>query len=206
MEQLAYLKKSILIFGLLFVVCLACMYGSYRLHAYGEYRTHKETRHARMIDVFDRHSHVKGHDYYYTYGYFVDRDSGNHFTDGITEITFKSFKNNGNKGVETSWPYSIDKMEQTSKGQFSLIFGFIFMTFFTFFGIFNASQLIMASYHYKELKRNLINFKINRGFYMQSLKVLKGRNTDEAFTEKEFKQAQKELKEMVLKNHSARKN
>lgn len=155
MEQLAYLKKSILVFGLLFVACLACIYGFYRLHDYGEYRTHKETRHARMIDVFDRHSHSKGHDYYYTYGYFVDRESGNHFTDQITEITFKSFKNNGNKGIETSWPYSIDKTEQTSKGDFALIFGFIGIIFFTCFGVFNISQLITTIHRYFEIKNTL---------------------------------------------------
>lgn len=154
MEQLAYLKKNIIIFSVLFIACLVAIYCSYRLHAYGEYRTHKETRHARMIDVFDRHSHVKGHDYYYTYGYFVDRESGNHFTDGITEITFKSFKNNGNKGIETSWPYSIDKIEQTSKGDFALIFGFLGMTFFTCFGVFNISQLIMAIHQHSELKKS----------------------------------------------------
>lgn len=156
MDQLANFKKSIVVFSTLLVFCLFFMFGSYFLYDHGKQRTHKETRHARMIDVFDKQSHYKGHDYYYTYGYFVDRDTGNHFTDDITEITFNSFKRNGNKGIETSWPYSIDKMEQTSKGEFSVIFGFIFMTFFTFFGLFNASQLIMASHHYKELKRNLI--------------------------------------------------
>lgn len=158
MEQLAYLKKSIIVFAILFIACLALMYGSYRLHDYGEYRTQKETRHARMIDVFDRHSHYKGSDYYYTYGYFVDRESGNHFTDDITEITFNSFKNNGNKGIETSWPYSIDKTEQTSKGEFALTLGFLGMVFFTCFGVFNASQLIMALHRSSEQKQQLTMF------------------------------------------------
>ena len=155
MEQLVSLKKSIFLFSILFLASIAFIYGSYRLHDYGEYRTHKETRHARMIDVFDRHSHSKGHEYYYTYGYFVDRESGNHFTDQITEITFKSFKNNGNKGIETSWPYSIDKTEQTSKGDFAFIFGFIGIIFFTCFGVFNISQLITTIHRYFEIKNTL---------------------------------------------------
>lgn len=160
MKDLAYFKKSILIFSTLLVLCVLGVWGSYELRQFGEYRSHKETRHARMIDVFDRHSHVKGQDYYHTYGYFVDRETGKHFTDIISEITFKQFKRDGNKAIETSWPYSIDKIEQTSIGQFASVGGFLGLIFCMFFGIFNLSQIILAFSKYRDHKEQ--QFQINK--------------------------------------------
>lgn len=151
MSELKRLKKDILVFSTLLVVCLAGIYGFYTMYDYGKNRTHKETRHARMIDVFDRHSHYKGHDYYYTYGYFIDYKSGAHFVSPVTELTFKTFKKDDNKPVETSWAYSLDEMEQTSKGMVAQSVGLFFVIFFIFFGIFNLSQIILLSHRKKEL-------------------------------------------------------
>lgn len=160
MKDLADFKKSIIIFSTLLVLCVLGMWGSYEMRQFGEYRSHKETRHARMIDVFDRHGHVKGHDYYHTYGYFVDRETGKHFNDSITEITFNQFKRDGNKGIETSWPYSIDKIEQTSIGDFALMGSFLGFFFCMFFGIFNLSQIILAFSKYREHKEQ--QFQLNK--------------------------------------------
>lgn len=142
MSQLTAFKKKAFYSLIIFAICVIGIFGSAKLHSYGEYRTHKETRHARMIDVFDQYSESKGHKYYYTYGYFVDRETGNHFTDYITEITFKQFKKDGNKGIETSWPYSIDKTENTSKGSFSLLMAFLGFFSFTCLGFYSLSRFI----------------------------------------------------------------
>lgn len=155
MYNVKALKKNITFFTVLLILSTLGGLGSYSLHTYGKYRTHKETRHARLMDVFDRESTYKGNHYYYTYGYFIDDLSGNHFTDDISEITFKQFKRDGYKSIDTSWPYNIDLMERTSKGFFALMFGSLGMILFGCVGVFTLSQLILSLHQYSEIKEQV---------------------------------------------------
>lgn len=150
MKKLPKYQKDFIVFFTLLVFCLFSIYGSYRLYDYGANRTHSETRHARMIGVFDNEEDYKGQHYYYTYGNFLDYKSGQYFVAPITVLTFNSFKKDGNKPIETSWVYSIDEMERTVKGGLAQMAGFVGVIFFTFFGIFNLSELIMTSQKRKE--------------------------------------------------------
>ena len=92
---------------------------------YAKMRTHKETRYATMIDTYATHSSHKGSHSYNVRGLFRDKLTGNVFGDSINDSLYRQFEHDGNKPVEVSWPYDIDKMEQTSIGVFAILLSWI---------------------------------------------------------------------------------
>jgi hypothetical protein len=91
----------------------------------GQHRNEKVMRYARMIDTEAQHTQHKSSHYYNTYGYFIDRETGLHFSDSIGDSLYRQFERDGNKPIEVLWPYSIDKREHTSIGFFYGLFGVI---------------------------------------------------------------------------------
>lgn len=108
--------KRKLFLGVVLIGLLALAYGNVRLHQIAEHRSERVLRYARMVDTSAEHSQVQVHHYYNTYGIFVDRETGLRFRDDIGDSLYRQFAEGGNKPIEVSWPYSIDKREQTSKG------------------------------------------------------------------------------------------
>jgi hypothetical protein len=102
-------------------IILACL--AFLPYNYGEMRTHKETRYATMIDTYATHSSHKGNHSYNVRGLFRDKLTGKVFGDSINDSLYRQFERDGNKPIEVSWPYDIDKMEQTSIGIFAIILG-----------------------------------------------------------------------------------
>lgn len=107
-------------------------------HNYGEMRTHKEIRYATMIDTSAERGSIRGMSYYNTYGIFRDKLTGKVFGDSINDSLYRQFERDGNKQIEVSWPYDIDKMEQTSIGIFAIILGelmWLFSALLIIFGV-----------------------------------------------------------------------
>lgn len=102
---------------------VACLWGSWCMLQEGIHREEKVMRNARMIDTSAQHSQSKGQHYYNTYGYFVDQETGLRFGDSINDSLYRQFERDGNKPIEVSWKYSIDRREQTSVGTFYTLFG-----------------------------------------------------------------------------------
>lgn len=100
---------------------LACL--AFLPYDYGKIRTQKETRYATMIDTYATHSSHKGNHSYNVRGLFRDKLTGDVFGDSINDSLYRQFERDGNKPIEVSWPYDIDKMEQTSIGIFAIILG-----------------------------------------------------------------------------------
>lgn len=114
---------------------------------YGEMRTHKEVRYATMIDTSADRGSIRGMSYYNTYGIFRDKVTGKIFGDSINDSLYRQFEHNGNKPIEVSWPYDLDKMEQTSIGIFAILFSYIMWVAGAIHIIFGV-----ASYLFKEEK------------------------------------------------------
>lgn len=98
---------------------------AYLPYDYGKMRTHKETRYATMIDTYATHSNHKGSHSYNVRGLFRDKITGNVFGDSINDSLYRQFERDGNKPIEVSWPYDIDKVEQTSIGIFALLLSWL---------------------------------------------------------------------------------
>lgn len=125
------------------VASVALAYGSAMLSKYGDMRNHKTMRDARMVDTGAQHSSSKGNHTYNVYGYFIDKQTGLHFTDSIGDSLYRQFERDGNKAIDVRWKYSIDKVEQTSIGIFAQLFA-IFGFAGSFFGIcFSAYSLVV---------------------------------------------------------------
>lgn len=116
---------------LAFIIASLLLGLSYFPYDYGKMRTHKETRYALMIDTSATYSNYKGNRSYNTQGLFRDKLTGNVFGDSINDSLYRQFERNGNKPIEVSWPYDLDKMEQTSVGIFALLLSNL-MWFFAF--------------------------------------------------------------------------
>lgn len=117
---------------LLFIASLALAYGNVKLNQYADYRTDRVLRYAKMVDTSAEHSQVKGNHYYNTYGTFIDKETGLRFTDSIGDSLYRQFAEGGNKPIEVSWPYSIDKRERTGIGTFYGLFVFFGWVIFVF--------------------------------------------------------------------------
>lgn len=115
------MRKEIIIAS----ISAALMFGSIELYQYGEMRMHKTMRDATMVDTGARHSSSKGNYSYNVYGYFIDKQTGLHFTDSIGDSLYRQFERDGNKAIAVKWQYDIDKVEQTSRGIFAKLFSFI---------------------------------------------------------------------------------
>jgi len=121
-------RKLSAIATLCLVVILGIGYAAAMLYKEGQRRDENVMRYARMIDTSAEHRKYKGTEYFNTYGYFVDRETGLHFTDDIGDSLYRQFARDGNKAIEVSWRYSVDKREQTSLGIFYIIFaGLIYL-------------------------------------------------------------------------------
>lgn len=117
-------------------IILACL--AFIPYDYGQMRTHKETRYATMIDTSATYSNYKGNHSYNVRGLFRDKLTGNVFGDSINDSLYRQFERDGNRPIEVSWPYDIDKMEQTSIGIFAIILGqlmWFFAALLVIFGI-----------------------------------------------------------------------
>ena len=91
---------------------------------WAQYRNREEMREALMIDTRSDMSSHKGNKSYNTVGIFRDKQTGNIFGDSINDSLYRQFAKDG-KPIECEWPYSIDKMEQTSIGVFAAILAFL---------------------------------------------------------------------------------
>jgi len=86
-------------------------------------RNHEEMRDAVMIDTRSDMSSHKGTKHFNTVGIFRDKLTGKVFGDSINDSLYRQFERDG-KPIECRWPYSIDKVEQTSIGFFALMLAF----------------------------------------------------------------------------------
>jgi len=86
-------------------------------------RNHEEMRDAVMIDTRSDMSSHKGTKHFNTVGIFRDKLTGKVFGDSINDSLYRQFERDG-KPIECRWPYSIDKVEQTSIGFFALLLAF----------------------------------------------------------------------------------
>lgn len=118
------MKKRIFVI-VMFSVLVGLAFANFKMMQIGKGRSENVTRYALMIDTSAEHGQVKGHHYYNTYGYFVDRETGLRFTDSINDSLYRQFEKGGNVGIEVSWAYSVDKREQTSKGTLYTVLSFI---------------------------------------------------------------------------------
>jgi nitrogen fixation-related uncharacterized protein len=91
---------------------------------WAQYRNREEMREALMIDTRADMSSHKGNKSYNTVGIFRDKLTGKVFGDSINDSLYRQFEKDG-KPIECKWPYSIDKVEQTSIGVFALIGSFL---------------------------------------------------------------------------------
>lgn len=112
-----------------FILSFVLASGGWFMYDWGEMRDHKETRYATMIDTEATHSTIKGINYWNTRGIFRDKLTGKVFGDSIGDSLYRQFLRDGNKPIEVSWPYSIDKVEQTSIGIFAMMGGWILWLF-----------------------------------------------------------------------------
>lgn len=104
-----------------FILSFVLVVGGWFMYDWGQMRDHKETRYATMIDTEATHSTHKGMHYWNTRGIFRDKLTGKVFGDSIGDSLYRQFLRDGNKPIEVSWPYSIDKVEQTSIGIFAMM-------------------------------------------------------------------------------------
>lgn len=104
-----------------FIMALALSVIGYQMYEWGKMRDHKELRYAVMIDTSATHSSHKGMHYWNTRGIFRDKLTGKVFGDSINDSLYRQFLRDGGKPIEVSWPYSIDKIEQTSIGIFAMM-------------------------------------------------------------------------------------
>lgn len=114
--------KAIIAFFLLSVVLAV---SGWFMYDWGKMRDHKELRYATMIDTEATHSTIKGIQYWNTRGIFRDKLTGKVFGDNIGDSLYRQFLRDGNKPIEVSWPYSVDKVEQTSIGIFAMMCAWI---------------------------------------------------------------------------------
>jgi 4-amino-4-deoxy-L-arabinose transferase-like glycosyltransferase len=126
---------------------VVCLCGSWSMLQEGVRRDEKVMRNARMIDTSAQHTQSKGNHYYNTYGYFVDQETGLRFSDSINDSLYRQFERDGNKPIEVSWKYSIDKREQTSVALFYTLFGSL--------GIIVASVVLIyiAAHEFQKLRK-----------------------------------------------------
>jgi len=134
------MKKEIIIAA----VSVAIAYGSCLLSDYGDMRNHKTMRDAKMVDTGAQHSSSKGNHSYNVYGYFIDKQTGLHFTDSIGDSLYRQFERDGNKAIDVRWKYSIDKVEQTSIGIFANLFAIIGFAG-AFFGVSFSAYSLLAN-------------------------------------------------------------
>lgn len=114
-------RRRVVLCLVVFALCSAAGCAASLLYKEGQRRNENVLRYARMIDTSADHYRHKGNEYFNTYGYFVDRETGLHFTDDINDSLYRQFERGGNKGIEVSWHYSVDKREQTSIGFFYIM-------------------------------------------------------------------------------------
>ena len=110
---------------ILMVLSIVVAFTAYLFYDWGAMRNHKEVRYATMIDTYSNAGHTKSGYYYNTNGLFRDKLTGKVFGDSINDSLYRQFEKGGNKGIEVSWPYSIDKYEQTSIGFFSMMLAWL---------------------------------------------------------------------------------
>ncbi|WYW02671.1 hypothetical protein Peetri_00083 [Pseudomonas phage vB_PpuM-Peetri] len=111
--------KSIMLTQLVLVLIIS----GYYMFTVGQHRDEKVMRYALMVDTSADSSYHKSNYSYNTSGYYVDEETKLYFRDDISDKLYRQFEAGGNKPIRMSWPYSIDKREQTSIGFFYIMGG-----------------------------------------------------------------------------------
>lgn len=124
--------------------------GSYWLISVGDYRTEKTVRNARMIDTNSKNYNHKGVSYTEFSGYFVDQQTGNKFFSRISEPLYNQFEKGGNKPIETSWPLSIDDIEENSTGLFHKLIGWCCMVISVISGLVLFGSIFLGVRQFKD--------------------------------------------------------
>ncbi|WYW02433.1 hypothetical protein Lauda_00082 [Pseudomonas phage vB_PpuM-Lauda] len=119
MENKWVLVKSSLLTSLMVIMIIS----GYYMFTVGQHRSEKVMRYASMVDTSADSSRHKSNYSYNTSGYFRDEETNAFFRDDISDRLYRQFEAGGNKPIRMSWPYSIDKREQTSSGVFYMMGG-----------------------------------------------------------------------------------